>query len=215
MRIRRVRVRPGGYPLKVKEVRTRRHVPPGLRHSHSTDVPSGGCDIEAFETSKHCPPSRRDHGTPRTHFRMDARWGTPWVHCRAPRCRQALPRAFYFHAMPNLLIPSQLSDVAEGLNYLHFCSMIHGDLNGVCDCSIPRSTIVFISGQSNILVDATGHARIVDFGLAAIDSTRSGSVEHDNSVQWIAPEIIDGRRTHSTEADIFSFAGVAIEVCRK
>ena len=107
-------------------------------------------------------------------------------------------------------MPSQLSDVAEGLNYLHLCSMIHGDINGVCDRSIPRSTGLLISEQSSILVDATGHARITDFGLAAIDS-----IEYNNSVQWIAPEIIEGQRTHSTEADIFSFAGVAIEVCRK
>ena len=110
---------------------------------------------------------------------------------------------------------SQLSDVAGGLYYLHFCSMIHGDLNGVCDCSIPRSTSVLISGQSNILVDATGHARITDFGLAAVNSTGTGSVKHDNRIRWIAPEIIDGREAHSKEADIFSFAGVAIEVCRK
>ena len=117
--------------------------------------------------------------------------------------------------MPNPLMPSQLSGVAEGLNYLHFCSMIHGDLSGVCDFSIPSSTGVLISGQSNILVDATGHARITDFGLAAINSTESGSAKHDNSVRWIAPEIIDGREAHSKEGDIFSFAGVAIEVCRK
>ena len=74
---------------------------------------------------------------------------------------------------------------------------------------------MLISGQSSILVDATGHARITDFGLAAIHSTGSGSAKHDDSVRWIAPEIIDGREARSKEADIFSFAGVAIEVCRK
>ena len=109
---------------------------------------------------------------------------------------------------------SQLSDVAEGLNFLHSCSTIHGDLNGVCDYSISHSIRVLISGQSNVLVDATGHARITDFGLAALNSTGSNSVEHDNSVRWIAPEIIEDREAHSKEADIFSFAGVAIEVCR-
>ena len=121
----------------------------------------------------------------------------------------------FFPRDANSLILSQLSDVAEGLNYLHFCSMIHGDLNGVCDCSILRSTGVLISGQSSILVDATGHARITDFGLAAIKSTGSCSARHDDGVRWIAPEIIGGREAHSKEGDIFSFAGVAIEVCRK
>ena len=74
------------------------------------------------------------------------------------------------------------------------------------------------SCQSNILVDATARARITDFGLAMVTqdlgSIRSVSAEGDRSARWIAPEIMDGG-TYSKEADIFSFAGVAIEVrCR-
>lgn len=65
-------------------------------------------------------------------------------------------------------------------------------------------------------MDATVHARITDFGLAIVtqdlDSVRNASVERGQSVQWIAPEILDNRGTYSKEADIFSFAGVAIEV---
>jgi serine/threonine protein kinase len=65
-------------------------------------------------------------------------------------------------------------------------------------------------------VDASGHARITDFGLAMVtqdlDSLRSGSDECGDSVRWIAPEILDGRGTYSKEADVFSFAMVAIEV---
>ena len=65
-------------------------------------------------------------------------------------------------------------------------------------------------------MDATGHARITDFGLAIVtqdlDSVRNASVERGQSVQWIAPEILDNRGTYSKEADVFSFAGVAIEV---
>ena len=38
------------------------------------------------------------------------------------------------------LTPSQLSDVAEGLNYLHSCNVVHGDLKGVRDCSRYRPT---------------------------------------------------------------------------
>jgi serine/threonine protein kinase len=65
-------------------------------------------------------------------------------------------------------------------------------------------------------VDGTGHARITDFGLVLttqnVDSIRGASIEHDHSAGWIAPEILDGRGTYSKEADVFSFAGVAIEV---
>jgi serine/threonine protein kinase len=37
-------------------------------------------------------------------------------------------------ALTEALILLQLSDVAEGLNYLHSCDVIHGDLKGVRDC---------------------------------------------------------------------------------
>ena len=71
--------------------------------------------------------------------------------------------------------------------------------------------------QSNILMDATGHARITDFGLAMIaqypDSTRRSP---NPNARWIAPEILMEEGTYSKEADVFSFAGVTIEVrCRR
>ena len=47
-------------------------------------------------------------------------------------------------------------------------------------------------------------------------SMRGPSPEHDQSGHWIAPEILHDRGTYSKEADVFSFAGVAIEVrCRQ
>ena len=36
-------------------------------------------------------------------------------------------------ALCEALIHHKLSDVAEGLNYLHSCDMVHGDLKGVRD----------------------------------------------------------------------------------
>ena len=42
----------------------------------------------------------------------------------------------------------------------------------------------------------------------------SALTERDKSVRWIAPEILDNRETYSKEADVFSFAGVTIEVRR-
>ena len=67
-------------------------------------------------------------------------------------------------------------------------------------------------------MDASGNARITDFGLAMvtqdIDSlrTRGGSDECGDGARWIAPEILENRETYSKEADIFSFAMVTIEV---
>ena len=77
---------------------------------------------------------------------------------------------------------------------------------------------MFTLRQSNVLVDRTGHARITDFGLAAVtrdpNSMWGASTEHGQNARWIAPEILGDHMTYSKEADIFSFAGVAIEVRR-
>ena len=40
----------------------------------------------------------------------------------------------------------QLSDASEGLCYLHSCSVIHGDLKGVCDCSNSCFITIFTPG---------------------------------------------------------------------
>ena len=36
----------------------------------------------------------------------------------------------------------QLSNVADGLRYLHSCNVIHGGIKGVCDCSKCRFTVI-------------------------------------------------------------------------
>ena len=67
-------------------------------------------------------------------------------------------------------------------------------------------------------MDASGHARLTDFGLAVatqdLDSIRSGPDECRDSARWIAPEILDSTGTYSKEGDVFSFAMVTIEVRR-
>lgn len=64
-------------------------------------------------------------------------------------------------------------------------------------------------------MDGGGHAQITDFGLARvtqnIDSVKSADNE-GHTARWTAPEILDGRGSHSKEADIYSFAMVMIEV---
>ena len=96
--------------------------------------------------------------------------------------------------------------------------MIHGELKGVRDYPRPHFAITLKTGQTNVLIDATGHARIIDIGLTMIiqnlDSKQRTSTEHVDSVRWIAPEILEDRGTYSKEADIFSFAMVMIEVRR-
>lgn len=115
------------------------------------------------------------------------------------------------HAYPR----HQLSDVANGLCYLHSRNVIHGGIKGVCDCSGYCFTTVLIPCQLNILVDDSGHGCIADFGSATVaadlDSEESESDQLGHTPRWAAPESLnDG--TYSKEADVFSFAMVMIEV---
>ena len=113
----------------------------------------------------------------------------------------------------------QLFDVAQGLEYLHACNVIHGGLKGVRYHAKFRFVTVLTHNQSNVLVDAAGRARITDFGLAIVtrnlDSMRSAPAQYGHRVRWIAPEILHGGGPFSREADVFSFSMVVIEVrCR-
>ena len=77
-----------------------------------------------------------------------------------------------------------------------------------------RFLTVLTPDQLNILMDASGNARIVDFGLATVtqhlDSIQS-SCQRGHTPRWTAPEVLDGGK-HSEEADIFAFAMVMVEV---
>ena len=94
------------------------------------------------------------------------------------------------------------------------------EISGGYAVILDRSTTgILIPDQSNILVDTTGHAMITDCGLAvvtqSIDSIRGAPDEREDSMRWMAPEILANRGTFSKEADVFSFAMVMIEVrCR-
>jgi len=65
-------------------------------------------------------------------------------------------------------------------------------------------------------VDATGHARITDFGLSSmvdqgLDSMRSIVDDLGRATRWAAPEVLIGEEEPSKQADVFSFAMVTIE----
>lgn len=71
--------------------------------------------------------------------------------------------------------------------------------------------------KANILIDGDGHARLTDFGLTSITGgdTSILSPQDPNlmsTTTWAAPEILQGDPV-SKEADVFTFAMVAVEVC--
>jgi serine/threonine protein kinase len=96
----------------------------------------------------------------------------------------------------------QLTEIAEGLIYLHDEGLVHGDLRG-----------------RNVLVDDDGRARLTDFGLSGfIDATMPNS-SFGGSVAWMSPEQlfpsrygIDFPYPKHSAADMYSFGSVCVEV---
>ncbi|EIW84071.1 kinase-like protein [Coniophora puteana RWD-64-598 SS2] len=96
-----------------------------------------------------------------------------------------------------------LKDISAGLQYLHSCSIVHGDLNG-----------------PNILIDADGRAMLADFGLSTVFmefGSHNVSSAKSGALRWTAPELIhtsgSGASTLPTpQADVYSFGSVMLQV---
>jgi len=102
-----------------------------------------------------------------------------------------------------------LSNIADGLHYLHGCGIVHGDLTG-----------------SNVLVKDNGKACLSDFGLSRILMDATGSSYYltstvMGSVRWAAPELFEIEEHHSKEpvhvvpspqSDVYSFGSTMLQV---
>lgn len=183
----------------------------------SPDLSSNGCSVETPDTPERCPSLRRHYQSPPTAgFGRDVRGRSHGVYNKSPRCEPTESSGYSTCHVVHVLNHQQLCDVALGLNYLHFCNVIHGSLKGVSQPSGSHPMIVLTSTQHNIHVDPTGCARITNIGvdmvaqnLAPIQSVPGG---YHHNVNWAAPEILEITGTYSKEVDVFSFAGVMIEV---
>ncbi|KAJ6554057.1 kinase-like domain-containing protein [Mycena vulgaris] len=98
-----------------------------------------------------------------------------------------------------------LSEIAQGMQYLHSKNIVHGDLRG-----------------ANILITHEWSACLADFGLTSLsDATTATHTSHRaGSIRWMAPELIDperfGHRFVRTPAtDIYAFGCVCLEICQK
>jgi len=96
-----------------------------------------------------------------------------------------------------------VSQIAQGIEYLHSRNIVHGDLRG-----------------GNIFVDEGWGIRIADFGLSVFsDATmESNSGNSRGTLRWMAPELhfpkhfgLDGfRQTYAS--DIYAFACTCLEI---
>ncbi|KAK7029790.1 Non-specific serine/threonine protein kinase [Favolaschia claudopus] len=94
-----------------------------------------------------------------------------------------------------------LYEIAQGLQYLHSCGIIHGDLRG-----------------SNILITDDWSACLADFGLSIFsDATASMTTNRGGSLYWMAPELLDPDRfgdkfMRTPASDVYAFGCVCLEL---
>ncbi|KAJ7788554.1 kinase-like domain-containing protein [Mycena olivaceomarginata] len=93
-----------------------------------------------------------------------------------------------------------LYEVAQGLEYLHLCGIVHGDLRG-----------------TNILIAEDWSACLADFGLSIFsDATASMTTNRAGSLYWMAPELLDPDRLENKfrtpASDVYAFGCVCLEL---
>lgn len=108
-----------------------------------------------------------------------------------------------FGKFPESLVAVYISQVLEGLIYLHEQGVIHRDIKG-----------------ANILTNKDGSVKLADFGVssraptAVLDQSgksNDGEAEVVGSPYWMAPEVIE-QSGASTASDIWSVGCVVVEL---
>ncbi|OXG28291.1 STE-group protein kinase [Cryptococcus neoformans Ze90-1] len=108
-----------------------------------------------------------------------------------------------FGKFPESLVAVYISQVLEGLIYLHEQGVIHRDIKG-----------------ANILTNKDGSVKLADFGVssraptAVLDQSgksKEGEAEVVGSPYWMAPEVIE-QSGASTASDIWSVGCVVVEL---
>ncbi|PUZ41804.1 hypothetical protein GQ55_9G534200 [Panicum hallii var. hallii] len=85
--------------------------------------------------------------------------------------------------------------ILNGLTYLHEKNIVHRDIK----CA-------------NILVHANGSVKLADFGLAKEITKFSAIKSCKGTVYWMAPEVVNPKKTYGPAADIWSLGCTVLEM---
>jgi serine/threonine protein kinase len=99
-----------------------------------------------------------------------------------------------FGKFPENLVAVYISQVLEGLVYLHDQGVIHRDIKG-----------------ANLLTNKDGTVKLADFGVASTAAAGMNDAAVVGSPYWMAPEIIE-QSGATTASDIWSVGATVIEL---
>jgi len=116
---------------------------------------------------------------------------------------------------------------AAGLEYLHNCGIVHGDLKGVSPHIGHSVGSDLDRTKGNVLIDPSCSARLADFGLAMIiDESTFGSTTGGHgprgTTRWMAPEMllpeefgfsVKSHNLPSVSTDTYALGMTVLEVC--
>ncbi|KAL5984024.1 hypothetical protein ACLOJK_018126 [Asimina triloba] len=107
----------------------------------------------------------------------------------------SLARLYEKYHLRDSQISAYTRQILGGLKYLHDRNVMHRDIK----CA-------------NILVDASGSVKLADFGLAKETSKLNMLKSCKGSAYWMAPEVVNPRKTYGLAADIWSLGCTVLEM---
>ncbi|XP_058097220.1 mitogen-activated protein kinase kinase kinase 1-like [Magnolia sinica] len=107
----------------------------------------------------------------------------------------SLARLYEKYHLRDSQVSAYTRQILSGLKYLHDRNVMHRDIK----CA-------------NILVDASGSVKLADFGLAKETSKLNMLKSCKGSAFWMAPEVVNPRKTYGLAADIWSLGCSVLEM---